>query len=155
MLVQQYLASNSTSSNKLNIMKKTILILLSLFTFSIGFSQGSSNLGFSQALNYEYNSSSIGGYQQSTVGSITVPSGKVWKITSGSCIINPNNSYGCSMRIGNNIVFQDKGTIQGGGSVSNTPVWLSSGTYSVEIGSFAGISASFRGAISGVEFNIE
>tara|TARA_B100001173_G_C15914843_1_gene515764 strand:+ start:29 stop:448 length:420 start_codon:yes stop_codon:yes gene_type:complete len=138
-----------------NLYNKIALSLAITFCSALGFSQGSSNLGFSQVLNYEYNSSNIGGYQQTTVGSITVPSGKVWKITSGSCIINPNNSYGCSMRIGNNIVFQDKGTVQGGGSVNNTPVWLSSGTYSVEIGSFAGITASFRGAISGVEFNIE
>ena len=139
----------------MNLSNKIALLLAITLCSALGFSQGSSNLGFNQVLNYEYNSSNIAAYQQSTVGSITVPSGKVWKITSGSCIINPNNSYGCSMRIGNNIVFQDKGTIQGGGSVSNTPVWLSSGTYSVEIGSFAGITASFRGAISGVEFNIE
>jgi len=134
-------------------MKKLLFILLTTFLSSGIYAQGN-NLQFSQVLNYEYNSSNIAAYQQSTVGSITVPSGKVWKITSGSCIINPNNSYGCSMRIGNNIVFQDKGNITGGGSVSNTPVWLSSGTYSVEIGSFAGNTNTFRGAISGVEFNI-
>jgi len=134
-------------------MKKLLFILLTTFLSSGIYAQGN-NLQFSQVLNYEYNSSNIAAYQQSTVGSITVPSGKVWKITSGSCIINPNNSYGCSMRIGNNIVFQDKALMQGGSSVSNTPVWLSSGTYSVEIGSFAGNTNTFRGAISGVEFNI-
>ena len=50
---------------------------------SLFYGQGSSNLGFSQVLNYEY-TSSLSAYSEVTVGTLTVPSNKVWKITSGS-----------------------------------------------------------------------
>lgn len=50
-------------------MKKSILILFSLFTFSIAFAQSGYNLEFSQAILVENST-------------MTVPSGKVWKVVS-------------------------------------------------------------------------
>ena len=105
-------------------------------------------------MNYEYNSSSIGGYQQTTVGSITVPSGKVWKITSGSAVNNTTGySYMCGIFVDNNMVF---GPGAGNGTpISNTPIWLSAGTYNVKFKNFEASDRYIKGALSIVEFNVE
>ena len=135
-------------------MKKTILISFLLLSCVLFYGQGSSyNLGFSQVLNFEYNTSMISAYQESTVGSLTVPSGKVWKVSSGSCYPSPNNNAGCSIRIGNNVIYMVGNSASS--AVANTPTWLNPGSYSVVISSILGQSSAFLGALTIVEFNIE
>lgn len=90
-------------------MKKTILILFSLFTFSIAFAQSGYNLEFSQV---------------KLIGSTTetVPSGKVWKITSvlaSGATIRYININGTSVNMGHS---------QYGSDISNFPIWLPEGS---------------------------
>ena len=60
-------------------MKKIILVNFLLISYTIFYGQGTSyNLGFSQVINYAYNTTSqVNGYSEVTVGSITVPSNGV------------------------------------------------------------------------------
>ena len=139
------------TDSKFYTMKKLLFILLSTF-LSSGIYAQANNLQFSQVLNFEYSSPVLSGYGESTVGSLTVPAGKVWKVTSGSCYPSPNNTSGCSIRIGNNVIYLVGYSFNT--SVSNTPTWLNTGSYSVIISSLFGSSTAFIGALSIVEFNI-
>ena len=132
-------------------MKKLLFILLTTFLSSGIYAQGN-NLQFSQVLNFDYSTPFISSFQESTVGSLTVPAGKVWKVTSGSCYLSPNNNGGCLIRIGNNVICFISYSNQS--SLINTPTWLSPGSYSVVIASLAGMSHAFKGALTIVEFNI-
>ena len=90
-------------------MKKTILILFSLFTFSIAFTQSGYNLEFSQV---------------KLVGNTTetVPSGKVWKITSlltNNRQIRYINIDGTSVNMG----YHTDGI-----EISPFPIWLPEGS---------------------------
>ena len=123
---------------------------------SLFYGQGSSNLGFSQVLNYEY-TSSLSAYSEVTVGTLTVPSNKVWKITSGSLQRDDNNSTNsCVLLVGKLTVFENNRS--GNYGVANTlltPIWLSSGTYSVKIQHRSAGTVTFSGGLSIIEFNIE
>ena len=142
---------------KLKKMKKTILISFLLLSCTLFYGQGSSyNLGFSQVINYDYNTTSnVIGYGEVTVGSITVPSNKVWKITSGTAI---RDAVGYATHAGifvnNNMVF-GSGVSASVSPVSNTPIWLSTGTYDVKIKNFDSGARTYKGSLSIVEFNIE
>ena len=137
-------------------MKKIILISFLLLSYTIFYGQGTSyNLGFSQVINYDYNTTSqVNSYSEVTIGSITVPSNKVWKITSGSAVNNTTGyGYMCGIFVDNNMVF---GPGFGGGSpISNTPIWLSTGTYNVKFKNFESADRYIKGSLSIVEFNIE
>ena len=137
-------------------MKKIILISFLLLSYTIFYGQGTSyNLGFSQVINYDYNTTSqVNSYSEVTIGSITVPSNKVWKITSGSAVNNTTGyGYMCGIFVDNNMVF---GPGAGNGTpISNTPIWLSAGTYNVKFKNFEASDRYIKGALSIVEFNIE
>tara|TARA_Y100000385_G_C13058402_1_gene623120 strand:+ start:440 stop:808 length:369 start_codon:yes stop_codon:yes gene_type:complete len=101
-------------------MKKTILILFSLFTFSTAFAQSGYNLQFSQAI-----------LVQST--SQTVPSGKVWKVVSVQR--NTNGNYNSQITINGTIIYVGGGYQDGVtqhqkvSNLGNTfPIWLPAGT---------------------------
>tara|TARA_B100000963_G_C22412905_1_gene574082 strand:- start:333 stop:743 length:411 start_codon:yes stop_codon:yes gene_type:complete len=136
-------------------MKKTILISFLLLTCSLFYGQGSSNLGFNQVLNYNYSAQFIN-YDFNSVGSLTVPAGKVWKITSSSTYFKNGNSawiYATAIKVGDQIVsgnYSANGFYQ-----SNTPLWLSNGTYTVYLLCNDNGADNIYGSISIVEFNIE
>ena len=135
-------------------MKKTILISFLLLSCTLFYGQGTSyNLGFSQVINYEY-SSNVPAYTETTVDNLVVPSGKVWKITSGS-IHRSIGSYqeACRLYVNLHMVYQ----IGSNGSYpdSNCPIWLNSGNYAVKFANNSSISQYLNGSISIVEFNIE
>ena len=111
-------------------MKKIILIIFSLFTFSIGFSQSGYNLEFSQAILVESST-------------MTVPSGKVWKVVSVQ-----RSSYQYAdpqIFINGETIYVGGGNYAGAGTGS-FPIWLPAGTAIV-----SGSSIKF---ISVVEFNL-
>jgi hypothetical protein len=121
-------------------MKKSILILFSLFSFSIAFAQSGYNLEFSQAILVEGSS-------------LSVPSGKVWKVVS----VQRNNAsnYTCSIIINGSEIFVGGGKAHGQSnsnsyaktSFSETfPIWLPTGTTIA-----AGTDVQF---VSVVEFNL-
>ena len=137
-------------------MKKTILISFLILLCSLFYGQGSSNLGFNQVLNYEYGPISVSGGNETTAGTLTVPSNKVWKITSGSIYHTNNGNHDqAALLVGKLVVFElNSDNNYGVANTVLTPIWLSSGTYSVTIQN-RGSGSSFSGGLSIVEFNIE
>ena len=141
-------------------MKKTILISFLLLSCTLFYGQGTSyNLGFSQVLNLEFSKQNPTGYMWNSAGTITVPSNKVYKITSGSSY----SDYGSSsdtdknkLKVGEHIVVDNKQTGSGLTQINHCPIWLSSGTYNVylQINSSGG-NFSIKGSLSIVEFNVE
>lgn len=133
-------------------MKKTILISFLLLSCTLFYTQGTSyNLGFSQIQNQEYNSVLVQNRDELIVGTITVPTNKVWKITSGSSSRSDGSDGACSICVNNHIVFRRNYNY----NESNTPIWLSSGTYSIKLKNYETSNRYFDGSLSIVEFNIE
>jgi len=133
-------------------MKKTILFSFLLLSCSLFYGQGSSNLGFNQVLNYDYSVSRSGSHFHN-VGTLTIGSNKVWKITSGSAYYKDNGipyEYYSTIKVGEHIVFSNYSNIQ-----KLTPIWLPSGTYSVYLKCSYGSADDINGSLSIVEFNIE
>ena len=133
-------------------MKKVLLFIFTLFTFSFAFSQGN-NLQFSQVIFNEY-STTIGattGYQ--SAGTLTVGANKTIKITSAST--------GCSgfkggvLNIGDHYIFSSN---ESNSYKTPFPIWLPTGSYIITLYYYdynhgAG-AATCNATISGVEFNI-
>lgn len=133
-------------------MKKLLFILLTTFLSSGIYAQGN-NLQFSQVLNYEYSSVVVSGDNETTVDNLTVPTNKVWKITSGSIRTNIDSYQEKSvLLINQHIVY----AVNAGGHYKtlNTPIWLSSGSYSVKFGNRDNNGQILNGSLSIVEFNI-
>jgi hypothetical protein len=137
-------------------MKKIFKIIVLLFAVNSIKAQG--NLQFNQVKNVEITGTTLPydpqlGNPISTIGTITVPTGKVWKIESISSKENSLRQItGINIvtLIGNLIAatensnsFQD----------AKLPIWLSSGSYSIKISSSASI-LNIITAISAIEFNI-
>ena len=137
-------------------MKKSILILFSLFTFSIAFTQGN-NLQFNQVLNLDFSSTCNTAYTWSSAGTFTVYPNKVLKITSCSAFGTDANSYynvsESSMKIGNKLVYNYVANAPAGPEM---PIWLESGTYTVYLYGRSNNTADkyLKGSISAVEFNV-
>ena len=141
-------------------MKKTILISFLLLSCTLFYGQGTSyNLGFSQVLNLEFSIQNPTGYIWNSAGTITVPSNKVYKITSGSSYLNyPSTSDAekVKFKVGEHIVVDNNFSSSGWVKINYCPIWLSSGTYNVYLYSnTSGSSFSLKGALSIVEFNVE
>ena len=109
-------------------MKKSILILFSLFSFSFAFAQSGYNLEFSQAILIENGNT------------MTVPSGKVWKVV--SVLASNTNSPQKKVII--------NGTSSYIGKPGEIPLWLPAGT-TIRPDTYSSITTEF---ISVVEFNL-
>ena len=93
-------------------MKKSILTLFSLFSFSIAFAQSGYNLEFSQAILVENST-------------MTVPSGKVWKVVSvqrSGYSVNNNR-----IEINGQLVYVG-GATSAGNATGSFPIWLPAGS---------------------------
>ena len=132
-------------------MKKLLLSLSCILVFNFLHAQSSSNLGFSQVLNFEYSTLCNAAYTFYSVDTLTVPSNKVWKITSGSAIISDWHEI-AAIKVDNHLINSNK--IYNSHSMNNCPVWLNSGNYTVYLGSTKS-NQTIRGALSIIEFNIE
>ena len=125
-------------------MKKILLFIFTLFYLSYYFGQGN-NLQFNQVIFQEFNTTA--GYAEYfySAGTITVPSNKVWKITSTG--VNAHSGTANEREMDGKIMI-------GNHKCSSFPIWLNSGTYPIYL-STNNISFDYiDGSISGVEFNI-
>ena len=136
-------------------MQRLILILALIILSFQGQSQG--NLQFNQVINltYSYNFTSTG---KPTVGTVTVPTGKVWKIESTSAYMVFTNSFErpssyLSVFFGT-ICIRDN-YVGGYGITSTYPIWLSAGTYDVILtNSYGGNIGNHACTVSIIEFNV-
>ena len=131
-------------------MKKILFILFTLIIADSVISQGN-NLQFNQVLNYTYNGAGSNTNFQN-VGSITVGSNKVMKITSGSAYYLQNNypsNYNMIIKVGEHIVMTNRNQYE-----NNTPICLSTGTYTVYLQCAYNSATSIHGSLSIVEFNL-
>lgn len=138
---------------KIYIMKKILLFIFTLITFSFAYSQGN-NLQFSQVLNYDYEKISGSSYAWHNVGTITVLANKVMKITSASTyLLNyQGNVYieNSAIKVGEQVIHNRSTNF---GNEGNLPTWLSQGTYNVYLYSTSS-GTTLKGSLSIIEFNI-
>ena len=129
-------------------MKKSILFTF-LILSTLANSQG--NLQFNRALMETYTGSTWNSSTntQPIVATIVVPSGKVWKIETTSCIhqeawgITHNNNVRAFI---GNFIFDN---------LNNKITWLPAGSYSLRFyDSTAGAAETYIFSVSGIEFNI-
>ena len=123
-----------------------------LFTYLLvaisatSFAQG--NLQFNQVLNFNY-SATIGLYASSNVATVTVPTGKVWKITSASSE-RQNELTSSAIKVDNHVLYKDKTQAMS----LNTPYWLQAGTHTITLSNLYGGTSTIHGSISAIEFNV-
>ena len=133
-------------------MKKLILIAICFIALQLS-AQG--NLQFNQVVNNSYTATL--GTTQTTIGTITVPAGKVWKIESANYYFTqgtgnriPGRGSGSYIAyIGDNLIWD--GT-NGLGHQDFFPIWLPSGTYDVSSRSPATYLVTVN--FSAIEFNV-
>ena len=132
---------------------KNILLILAIAYSSASFAQG--NLQFNKVVNVS--GVTPGGNVFTTV---SVPVGKVWKITSsswmdsGGNIPNQSSSNIRALCIG---PYMLKGWHQYNGSTLDPvtfPIWLEEGDYDVKFCNYTYTISNYTYAISGIEFNI-
>jgi hypothetical protein len=133
-------------------MNKLIVISILILPFTTLFAQG--NLQFNQVKNVEVIGSTSSNNYTTTIGSITVPSGKVWKIESVSSIENSSpmgfGSYQWNIvtLIGNHLATSSQSS-----TLLHFPIWISPGNYLVKcVGSSSPLN--ILTSISAIEFNI-
>ena len=131
---------------------KNILLILAIAFSSASFGQG--NLQFNQVVNNSYTATL--GTTRTTIGTITVPAGKVWKIESANYYVtqagNRFSGRGSSLYIayiGDNLIWD--GT-NGLGHQDFFPIWLPSGTYDVSSRSSSTYLVTVN--FSAIEFNV-
>jgi len=129
---------------------KNILLILAIAYSSASFAQG--NLQFNQVLNFDYSSVFVSGYGNVSLETITVPIGKVWKITAASSHGTTFNGIDVSALAVNShfLWFQPNSS----SFIMNTPFWLSSGVHEFKVFNQYGSGQAISSAISVIEFNI-
>ena len=134
---------------------KILSLLLFIFCFSGIQAQG--NLQFNRVVNLKY-SVACNNSANTTVGIITVPTDKVWKIESAS--VSALSGWYRSIDL-LNLYLDGHMLVQGGGNLSTSsptysscPVWLSAGTYPVIVANYTGSSYTAVSSLSIIEFNV-
>ena len=115
------------------------------------FAQG--NLQFNQVLNFNYSASGLGSYASSNVATVTIPTGKVWKITSASSE-KQNDLTGSAIKVDNHVLYKDKSSGSGQAMSQNTPHWLQGGTHTITLSNLSSSTMTIHGSISIIEFNV-
>lgn len=130
-------------------MKKILLFIFTIFSFSYFFGQGN-NLQFSQAIFNSYSATTNSGWI--SAGTLTVGANKVLKITSASA--GRNGNMGGVLKIGAHYLVSGSNSYE----PTSFPIWLPTGTYDVQLyyylGGYQPLPALCDGTISGIEFNI-
>lgn len=127
---------------------KKIIGLLSVVICLSNYSLGQGNLQFNQVINGELNAYCT--YDLSTLGTITVPTGKVWKIESTSLMYYDGtwaNSDGNPVFINKHVVWD-----LGPQGLDQLPLWLSPGTYTVQTTGYNSSELFFSYSV--IEFNV-
>ena len=131
-------------------MKKIIILALLISVCKIN-AQG--NLQFNDVKNIEITGTTSPfdpniGVPISTIGTITVPTGKVWKIESTS--VKENNTSDISSTPSYVLILNNH---RASGKSSIFPIWLSAGNYLVKVSGGAA-SIAVIASISAIEFNV-
>ena len=131
-------------------MKKIIILALLISVCKIN-AQG--NLQFNDVKNSEITGTTSPfdpniGVPISTIGTITVPTGKVWKIESTS--VKENNTSDISSTPSYVLILNNH---RASGNSSIFPIWLSAGNYLVKVSGGAA-SIAVIASISAIEFNV-
>ena len=74
-------------------------------------------------LNFDY-SVTLGSNADALVGTLTVPAGKVWKITAASSQDVSNNEYSTAIAVNNHLLYQYLRSNSTAAVSNNTPYWL-------------------------------
>ncbi|GAA0751056.1 hypothetical protein [Psychroflexus lacisalsi] len=124
-------------------MKKTTFLIVLIFLSFNAFSQ--KNLEFNSVI--KFNADVENGTQTSI---LTVPSGKIWKITSATIGDSFNSAYA---KIDGHLVSIINTDNTKYSNLNPFPLWLPEGSYTIETrssGNVTGITFSY----SGIEFNV-
>lgn len=126
-------------------------ICIVIFIASASFGQG--NLQFNQVINVSLGATTTGtGF--STLGTITVPAGKVWKVERTSLTQDylgdfyPVYGSGSRAFIGEYVVWNSSSSYP----QQLFPLWLSEGAYNVT--GYTGGTLTYTLAVSAIEFNV-
>jgi hypothetical protein len=134
---------------------KNILLILAIAFSSASFAQG--NLQFNQVMLLDFGPisvSSVAIFSQS----ITVPSGKVWKVEHAS-VWREASGYRLtgdapySLYIDNICVVQQTNAATSGSKSNSFPIWLPEGTYFLKI-SNSSSAMTLAASLNAIEFNI-
>lgn len=129
-------------------MKKLILIAICFISLQLS-AQG--NLQFNQVLTLSY-TGSIPSQSTSSLGTLTVPAGKVWKIESGSRVSIVGNFFN---KVSNARFMLDDFTVIGNsGDPVSYPIWLNEGTYNIYHTQSISGTNSYKWGLSIIEFNV-
>ena len=135
-------------------MRKILLFIFTLFTFSFATSQG--NLQFNNVLTMSFEASA----GNTDVKTITVPSGQVLKITSATCSHTSNTNYNDNQFLNFKETTNPYYTLLATGRegtikyVSETfPVWLKAGNYDFKFNNLQGAGTG-TAIMTGIYFNI-
>jgi hypothetical protein len=130
---------------------KHIFTILLVAIGATSFAQG--NLQFNQVLNFDY-SATLSSYGNATVGTLTVPVGKVWKITAASSRDLGPSHFSTSIAVNNHLLYEFRYVANSAAVSNNTPYWIGTGAHVVKLFNLysSGISAS--GSLSIIEFNV-
>jgi len=141
-------------------MKK--LLFISFLFVSLGsFSQG--NLQFNKVINLNYTGNGADA-NKSTITTVTIPDGKVWKVTyvyaayadNGRNYIPYRLEADFTVEIGG--IYIPTGATVGGGDVINSMnggvVWLDSGSTPINIVTYEGGTNPYNVSITAIEFNV-
>ena len=128
---------------------KYLFSFLLVATSATCFAQG--NLQFNQVLNFDY-SAIVPASGDVSVGTLTVPPDKVWKITAASSIGSSLTLKDKTMIVVNNHTIS---AARSTGISNNTPYWLSSGTSNqIKLFNLYASGQTILGSISVLEFNL-
>ena len=133
---------------------KNILFIAALSLSSLSFAQG--NLQFNQVVNLEY-PATVTGNTMATIGTITVPANKVWKIEHAN-ITRDAGAYFYSKNIYASLYLNNIRVVSEKHSnmqfADPLPLWLSEGTYSVILSNETSSVFLYIPTISAIEFNV-
>ena len=129
-------------------MKKLILIAICFISLQLS-AQG--NLQFNQVLTPSF-TGSISAQSTSSLGTLTVPAGKVWKIESGSGVSISNNFFGDVQTA--RFMLDDFTVIGHKTNPVSYPIWLNEGTYNIYVTHSTSNTASYKWGLSIIEFNV-
>ena len=140
---------------------KKLLFIFFLFISLSSFSQG--NLQFNKVINLNYYGTGVD-TNKATIASVTIPDGKVWKVTYVFISYADNGKGYLPYRGNNNIDYtlEIGGIFIPGGTDANTRpvhgmdgvVWLDSGTTPINIVTYENAQQPYNVSISAIEFNV-
>lgn len=151
-------SSSGSTATSVNVLEFDVVPLSS--SSNSGSTPGFSAEGveFNKVINIQVNETTTG--YGGPIGSIEIPEGKVWKITSVTLHSGQSSSepyrletpLNTGVHLGENIIFYNDGS---GNAYNNYPIWINSGTKELALGRGNDIgNTNYRTTISAIEYNI-